>query len=52
MSEPKTDHDPEDDPPDEAHAVVDFRGLPRKETERRAKKLLAAAMPRGWQYPR
>lgn len=44
-------HDPEESPPDTAHSVVDFRGCARKETERRAKKLLAKAQARGWQHP-
>lgn len=43
--------DPEPDlvPPDPAHAVIDFRALPsRGAREKAGKKLLAAAVARGW----
>jgi len=43
--------DPEDAPPNPAHAVVDFRNLKRKEQERRSKLLRARAAQRGCLHP-
>jgi hypothetical protein len=42
--------DPTDDPPDDAHAVIDFRGLSRGAVERRAKQLREVATARGCLY--
>jgi hypothetical protein len=42
--------DPTDDPPDDAHALIDFRGLSRGAVERRAKQLREVATARGCLY--
>lgn len=42
--------DPTDDPPDEAHALIDFRGISRGLAEKRAKSLRDAAVARGSLY--
>jgi hypothetical protein len=42
--------DPTDDPPDDAHALIDFRGLSRGAVERRAKLLREVAAGRGCLY--
>jgi len=47
----KVFEDPEDAPPNPAHAVVDFRDLKRREQERRSKLLRARAAQRGCLHP-
>lgn len=42
--------DPTTDPPDDAHAVVDFRGMSRGAVEKKAKQLRETALARGCLY--